>query len=124
MIDENPLYGRSYYRLKQTDFDGNFTYSDVQVVDYEGPKFASLRAYPNPSDGTRLTILVTGLKEQAAVPIQIYNVQGQMVYENVLEVNTPGTLDHEIEFGNPLKAGVYLIKAGPTLQLTQKIFIH
>lgn len=123
MIDESPLYGRSYYRLKQTDFDGNFTYSNVQVVDYEGPKFASLRAYPNPSDGSGFTILVTGLKEQTSVPLQIYNVQGQIVYNGTLDVSTPGTLKREIEFGSPLRAGIYLIKAGPSLQLTQKIFI-
>ena len=123
-VNKYPMYGRSYYRLKQTDFDGKFSYSNIQVVDYEGPKFAGLKAYPNPSDGNKLTVLVTGLKEQTAVPIQIYNVPGQMIFDGMLEVNTPGTLKHEIEFGNPLRAGVYIIKAGPTLQLTQKIFIH
>ena len=46
--DENPIYGRSYYRLKQTDFDGKFTYSDLQVVNYEGPRFTSLQVYPIP----------------------------------------------------------------------------
>ncbi len=28
-VDENPLMGIAYYRLKQTDFDGHFTYSDT-----------------------------------------------------------------------------------------------
>ena len=121
--DDTPLYGRSYYRLKQTDFDGKFTYSDLQVIDYEGPRFASLQVYPNPSKGNTLTVLVTGLKEQSSVPVQIYNVQGQKVYDRVLDVNTPGTLKYEVEFSSPLKQGLYIIKAGQTLQLTQRIII-
>ena len=31
-VDKNPLKGTNYYRLKQTDFDGNFTYSDIKSV--------------------------------------------------------------------------------------------
>ncbi|HTE33283.1 MAG TPA: T9SS type A sorting domain-containing protein, partial [Chryseolinea sp.] len=121
--DENPPYGRSYYRLKQTDFDGKFTYSDLRVIDYEGPRFPTLKVYPNPSQGHTLTIEVTGLKDQTTVPVQIYNVQGQKVYENVFEVSTPGSLKHDFEFGSPLKNGLYIIKAGQTLQLRQKIIV-
>ena len=121
--DENPIYGRSYYRLKQTDFDGKFTYSDLQVINYEGPRFSSLQVYPNPSDGNTLTVIITGLKEQTAVPVQIYNIQGQKVYDRVLEINTPGTLKYDVEFGSPLRQGLYIIKAGQTLQLTRKIIV-
>ena len=28
-VDENPLYGMNYYRLRQLDYDGNFEYSAV-----------------------------------------------------------------------------------------------
>ena len=122
--DENPIYGRSYYRLKQTDFDGKFTYSDLQVINYEGSRFSSLQVYPNPSKGTTLSIIITGLKEQATVPVQIYNIQGQKVYDGVLDVSTPGTLKLDIEFGSPLKQGLYIVKAGQTLQLTRKVIVE
>ena len=121
--DENPIYGRSYYRLKQTDFDGKYTYSDLQVINYGGPRFSTLQVFPNPSNGNALTIVVTGLNEQATVPVQIFNVQGQKVYDRVLDVSTPGTLKHDVELGSPLKPGLYVIKAGQTLQLTQRIII-
>jgi hypothetical protein len=26
VVDPSPLYGRSHYRLKQTDFDGTYTF--------------------------------------------------------------------------------------------------
>ena len=32
-IDENPLAGISYYRLKQTDFDGAYEYFDIRAVE-------------------------------------------------------------------------------------------
>jgi hypothetical protein len=124
MIDPNPAYGRSYYRLKQTDFDGKYTYSDVRVIDYEGPKFSSLSAYPNPLSGQHLTVVVTGLKEQSTVPIMIYNTQGQLVFEHTFVVDTPGTLKHEIEITDRLRSGLYIIKAGPTLQLVQKLIVE
>lgn len=44
--DHHPTQGVSYYRLKQTDFDGKFTYSKTEAVDYSlGSTFS---AYPNP----------------------------------------------------------------------------
>jgi hypothetical protein len=123
-LDPNPVYGRSYYRLKQTDYDGKYSYSDVRLVDYEGPKFSSLRAYPNPLSGSNLTIVITGLKDQTTVPVVIYNVQGQIVFEQIFQVETPGTLKQEIEITDRLRSGLYIIKAGPTLQLMQKLVVE
>ena len=36
LYDYLPYQGDSYYRLKQTDFDGNFTYSSIQIVSFLG----------------------------------------------------------------------------------------
>lgn len=35
-VDENPLPGYSYYRLKQTDYDGHSSYSEVQTIRNKG----------------------------------------------------------------------------------------
>lgn len=37
-IDDAPLAGTSYYRLKQTDYDGQFSYSDVRAIQFSAGK--------------------------------------------------------------------------------------
>lgn len=56
-VDTNPVLGISYYRLKQTDFDGQFTYSGIERVD-NIPSHLSWSYYPNPTTGD-LTIKVS-----------------------------------------------------------------
>jgi Secretion system C-terminal sorting domain len=51
--DLNPLTGKNYYRLKMTDNDGTFSYSDIRAVDFI--KAVKLTLYPNPADN-ELTI--------------------------------------------------------------------
>lgn len=124
VIDPSPLYGRSYYRLKQTDFDGKYTYSSVSVIDYEGPEHSTLTVFPNPSSGKNLTIKIEGLTDATEVPVQIVNMQGQKVYETTIQVKTPGVITEQISREKLLPSGVYIIKAGNTLFLTQKIVIE
>jgi len=45
--DENPLEGLNYYRLKQLDFDGTFTYSSIELV-WLNIKDKVTKVYPNP----------------------------------------------------------------------------
>ncbi len=46
--DENPLTSLSYYRLKQTDFDGKYEYSSVKFASC-GVEKNSFIIYPNPA---------------------------------------------------------------------------
>jgi hypothetical protein len=56
--DKDPFWGQSYYRLKQTDFDGTFQYSEIASVELQEPQ-SKILAYPNPvTHGNDLNISI------------------------------------------------------------------
>lgn len=50
IVDDGPYIGISYYRLKQTDLDRTFTYSNIARVVVEAEE--DLLVYPNPAKGS------------------------------------------------------------------------
>lgn len=44
-MDENPYNGSSFYRLKQTDYDGQFSFSDIKQIELHS---VGITIYPNP----------------------------------------------------------------------------
>ena len=48
LSDSHPFSGINYYRLKQTDFDGKSTYSDVVAVDFK-KGLTNFSVFPNPA---------------------------------------------------------------------------
>lgn len=75
-FDNAPLPGVSYYRLKQTDFDGNYTYSTTVSVNFIANDFMVESIYPNPSQND-LNIQFNTIPSNAT--INIYNTLGECV---------------------------------------------
>jgi hypothetical protein len=70
-----------YYRLKQVDFDGNFSFSNVIAI--EGTNESSdIILYPNPVEDM-LYIIVT--PEMIGKPYEISNALGQIVGSGILD---------------------------------------
>ena len=79
--DERPLPGISYYRLRQTDFDGSSTYSDVKAVFFESAAGFSLElAYRNENE---LNLVYKSISPY--VLIEIYDVLGKRVYTELAQ---------------------------------------
>ncbi|WP_191907023.1 T9SS type A sorting domain-containing protein [Adhaeribacter soli] len=72
--DKKPGSGVIYYRLKQVDLDGTFTYSKTVALTVKENEFLYL--YPNPAS-EQLTIR---LSSSASATIQILNILGQAVW--------------------------------------------
>lgn len=123
LMDFSPISGTAYYRLKQTDFDGTFTYSNIISVTYEGPASSFINVYPNPSNGEEVTIEIKGLKNSETIPVFIYDQLGRQRTSLTLDVDKKsGTAQRRFTFKGELPEGVYIVKAGSS-QLLVKRFI-
>jgi hypothetical protein len=80
-IDIDPSSGVSYYRLKQTDFDGKFSYSNLVKVDFE--KSLDINIYPNPFI-TNATIMITDASQMNNYELRIYDVLGTEVMNTII----------------------------------------
>jgi hypothetical protein len=80
-VDEKPLSGINYYRLRQMDFDGQFKYSPVRSVAFRNEGGISI--YPTVVGQA----LYLQLPDTAApeTKLTVFSVQGSLVYQQVLE---------------------------------------
>lgn len=118
-IDENAVFGRQFYRLTQTDFDGTSeTFNVVGVTLSELKEKLAVKVYPNPTQG-RVNILSENQNLENAT-ISLYDTQGSLVFTLT---NQSGRLfDFDL---SGLNKGVYLIKIYSDYQVeTKKIILH
>ncbi len=97
VIDKNPLSGTSYYRLKQTDYDGKYSYSQTRVIQNEN---VSLRAYPNPVHDA-LNIETSN----AIIEVIAYDQLGKRYKLNVQKENNT----YKVDMSN-LSTGIYYLQ--------------
>ncbi|SEJ85984.1 Por secretion system C-terminal sorting domain-containing protein, partial [Dyadobacter sp. SG02] len=93
-IDSQSLNGLNYYRLKQIDVDGSYSYSQIRTVQMDGA--VALNVYPNPAVSD---IKLMGLKGNAGV--SVIDSFGRQVL-NLDNVKAGQSLSI-----NKLQAGVY-----------------
>lgn len=110
-IDRNPYPGTNYYQLKQTDYDGKFTTSDIIQVLFE-TKISPLNfiIYPNPiTKGENPTLKITDFEKEKEVLVVVRNLLGQELYSKVIITDFSGNSINAIDLENRLPAGTYLI---------------
>ncbi|MFN5710718.1 MAG: hypothetical protein ACK46S_01695 [Bacteroidota bacterium] len=104
-LDEEPLEGVSYYRLKQTDFDGRFDYSDIRVVNFVKPGSRTEWAvYPNPTNLHGVNIIADNLKYET-VSVRLTDIVGNVILEKGIPA-VGNRLNGFLNFGE-IAAGVY-----------------
>ncbi|MBP7679536.1 MAG: lamin tail domain-containing protein [Saprospiraceae bacterium] len=112
--DEQPLRGVNYYRLRQVDFDGVATYSEVKSLLFS-EKGSEVTLYPNPV-ASSLTV-VLGNAAETGIRAAIYDAYGRLINTCTIPA---GTQVHTIDT-NTLPTGTYtLVLNGELLQSTQR----
>ncbi len=99
--DFTPYNGISYYRLKQTDFDGQFSYSSTVAVNLAASNgiIISLNSATN-----ELVVWSQGFSDQAE--ITVYNTLGEIIY-----TRHPSSVIGQLTISvADFPSGVYLVK--------------
>jgi len=95
--DEEPAIGDNYYRIKQVDLDGKYSFSNVV---YNSVESSITSIYPNPVQSD--WVFINSQKEDH---ITIYNVLGvEMLNQDIKKGST------QIDISN-LQQGMYLMKS-------------
>ena len=114
-IDNDPVNGKTLYRLKQIDRDGSFSYSNEVVVEINSHPTESIlyQNYPNPFNPS--TMISWQSPVSGWQTLKVYDILGNEIATLVDEYRDAGR--YEVEFnaaetrsGVSLPSGVYLYK--------------
>ncbi len=124
-IDSNPIIGKSYYRLKQTDFDGKFTYSNLIYIDYvEKENNIDMILFPNPVNSV-LNVNLNGFLSFDNVLISIQSTSGKVLLRKEYNVDEEGNALIKLNNINGLSKGIYIVSCiSNSHVLTKKIVVE
>ncbi|MCC6548452.1 MAG: T9SS type A sorting domain-containing protein [Ignavibacteriaceae bacterium] len=106
--DITPFTGISYYRLKQTDYDGSYSFSEIVEAENDGiTEFRLEQNYPNPFNPE--TTIEFALAEKSEMQLTVYNITGKKVA--VLQSGVKDAGNYRVRFdGSGLPSGIYICR--------------
>jgi hypothetical protein len=100
-VHASPISGRNYYRIKQIDLDGRFTYSSIIVLQNNDTRTKAIIA-PNPVINT----LSLFFSETGNKTIQLMNMDGRILLTQTINgANSTHTINME-----QMPAGMYILR--------------
>ena len=116
--DEQPISGKTFYRLKQVDIDGCFTYSNIQPVLFDEPR--TVVFYPNPAYGSGIINIYFTKPVRRQMKVVIHDMSGRELFSE-----TKNKVQNNIQIKPNLSPGIYIIQLiGENLQITEKIMVE
>ena len=120
-VDLKPLKGISYYRLKQTDYDGHVEYLPTAVVNNIARK--ELTVYPNPAPAAKIQVSY-GDDQLKYYDVTVQDIQGKIIPANIVREEN-GNLTLSLDESTVSKGAVYFIRANDGKEsIQQKVIIY
>jgi hypothetical protein len=104
--DHQPFIGRTYYRLKQTDYNGKSSYSSIFSIENKSDEIAVSNVHPNPTKSDLNFDFSTSV--EGTLSLQITDYIGRIVLERTQKIGEGKT--SLIAQMNDLAKGVYTLK--------------
>ncbi|MFH2141377.1 MAG: T9SS type A sorting domain-containing protein, partial [Bacteroidota bacterium] len=115
-VDKYPYTGISYYRLKQTDFDGRYSYSNIVQIKntdfFNNTNFGlGFTAYPNPSYNKEIIIVSSqSFFPDKELVFEVYDMLGQVVIIKNIVTDNSGNYNFTINNRDKLPSGIYIAR--------------
>ncbi|GAA4433576.1 hypothetical protein GCM10023091_07270 [Ravibacter arvi] len=104
-VDEQPVAGIQYYRVKMVDLDGSFEYTNLVSVTRHG-KAENLKVFPNPSSRFPEVHFFSSGTERTY--LEVYNLTGVRMFDQVVTATRGWNIASYAEVKLP--AGLYVLK--------------
>ncbi|MCC6412123.1 MAG: T9SS type A sorting domain-containing protein [Saprospiraceae bacterium] len=106
-LDCDPWPGVSYYRLMQTDFDGNKSFSPIVSVTMG--QSAEFTIHPNPTNGSDLTLDFTIIKSEN-IQVKVFSQDGKVMFDKLIPVTNNENFSTTIVLPDAIPMGIYFIQ--------------
>jgi hypothetical protein len=104
--------GVRYYRLRQVDLDGQYSYSPTRVVSFAGATegaVASLSSYPSPFTSSSQAALVLQAPSAGTAQLQLMDLAGRVITSRSV-TTVAGISEIAVPNAGELAVGTYLVK--------------
>ena len=107
ILDEAPFSGLSYYRLKQTDLDGNYKYLGVRSIELE--REDKVVVSPNPLRGFNLNILIHASGDMP-LEVRVTTLTGEELYAGRYGADAVQGNRLSLNLPSHIGTGVYIVQ--------------
>lgn len=103
-LDEVFVAGDYYYRLKQVDFSGEYSYSSIAFTSIQRKGEIRMNLYPNPTTD-HLFLTVAGHDPITPIDVKVYDTFGRLLQERVY-----GRTEQLVLPTSSLRSGMYTVR--------------
>lgn len=119
--DAHPFPGTSYYRLIETDLNGQTTIQGSLSVNCSGEENNTMIVFPNPAQGS-FTVEISGDEDLAGRSVDIIDVTGRIIASRKIQVGKGKT---QILFNDmDLSMGTYMVRIDSDKILPVKVVLY